>query len=193
MDLTHFIGKENDDIEKEFGFTYYIELKDFLILKREQEHSEVISALLKFVENRELKIVKTDDGEVVEIFDLPLDEIKSNLTLLEHKKGIFWEEDTEMCFALLGENFFSYVFPNTIMFSANEKNANKMAQLLDEYKLEYFGPSEITEFNKTEAANSKNKKRKLGRNEPCHCGSEIKYKKCCLEEDMKKNGHAIKI
>jgi len=24
---------------------------------------------------------------------------------------------------------------------------------------------------------------KLGRNEPCHCGSGMKYKKCCLEED----------
>jgi hypothetical protein len=23
----------------------------------------------------------------------------------------------------------------------------------------------------------------LGRNEPCHCGSGRKYKKCCLEED----------
>lgn len=25
-------------------------------------------------------------------------------------------------------------------------------------------------------------KRKLGRNEPCHCGSGIKYKKCCLDK-----------
>ena len=23
----------------------------------------------------------------------------------------------------------------------------------------------------------------LGRNEPCHCGSGKKYKKCCLEKD----------
>lgn len=27
------------------------------------------------------------------------------------------------------------------------------------------------------------KKRKLGRNEPCYCGSGIKYKKCCLDKD----------
>lgn len=25
---------------------------------------------------------------------------------------------------------------------------------------------------------------KLGRNEPCHCGSGKKYKKCCLEKDQ---------
>jgi hypothetical protein len=27
----------------------------------------------------------------------------------------------------------------------------------------------------------------LGRNEPCHCGSGKKYKKCCLEKDEGKN------
>ena len=193
MNLQSFIGKENDDIEKEFGFTHYIELKDRLLLGNKQEHSKVMNALLQFAGNQELKIVKTDDGKIVEIFDLPFDEIKSNLTLLEHKKGIFWEEDTEMCFALLGENFFSYVFPNTIMFSSNEENAIKMAQLLDERNLEYFSPSEITRFNNAKEANLENKKRKLGRNDPCHCGSGLKYKKCCLEEDMKQYGHPIKI
>src|SRR3989338_7953527 len=130
IEFQSLIGKDNDDLENELGFTHYIELKDFLILKREQEHSKVMSTLLKFAENQELKIVKTDDGKIVEIFDLPFDEIKSNLILLEHKKGIFWEEETEMCFALLGNNLFSYVFPNSIMFSANEENANNMADLL---------------------------------------------------------------
>jgi uncharacterized protein YecA (UPF0149 family) len=24
---------------------------------------------------------------------------------------------------------------------------------------------------------------KIGRNDPCHCGSGKKYKKCCLQED----------
>lgn len=30
--------------------------------------------------------------------------------------------------------------------------------------------------------------RKLGRNEPCHCGSGMKYKKCCLEDDRQRLG-----
>lgn len=35
---------------------------------------------------------------------------------------------------------------------------------------------------------------KLGRNEPCHCGSEKKYKKCCLDEDIERYGKkAIKV
>ena len=36
-------------------------------------------------------------------------------------------------------------------------------------------------------------KRKLGRNEACHCGSGIKYKKCCLGGDMQKTGRAKKV
>jgi len=36
-------------------------------------------------------------------------------------------------------------------------------------------------------------KRKLGRNEPCHCGSGEKYKKCCLFKDIEEYGAAIKI
>ena len=36
-------------------------------------------------------------------------------------------------------------------------------------------------------------KRKLGRNELCHCGSGKKYKKCCLFKDIEEYGAAIKI
>ncbi len=36
-------------------------------------------------------------------------------------------------------------------------------------------------------------KRKLGRNEPCHCGSEKKYKKCCLDKDLEKYGKRRKV
>ncbi|WP_202903220.1 SEC-C metal-binding domain-containing protein [Paenibacillus gorillae] len=25
--------------------------------------------------------------------------------------------------------------------------------------------------------------KKLGRNDPCHCGSGLKYKKCCIDKD----------
>ena len=37
------------------------------------------------------------------------------------------------------------------------------------------------------------RKRKLGRNELCHCGSGKKYKKCCLNRDIEKYGKAIKV
>jgi hypothetical protein len=37
------------------------------------------------------------------------------------------------------------------------------------------------------------KMRKLGRNEPCYCGSGKKYKKCCLPKDMKEFGRQRKV
>lgn len=40
---------------------------------------------------------------------------------------------------------------------------------------------------------SPEQKRKLGRNELCHCGSGKKYKKCCLGTDLEKYGNAIKV
>ncbi|MFH1849452.1 MAG: SEC-C metal-binding domain-containing protein [archaeon] len=39
----------------------------------------------------------------------------------------------------------------------------------------------------------KMEKRKLGRNEPCWCGSEKKYKKCCLDKDIKEKGKPRKV
>ena len=39
----------------------------------------------------------------------------------------------------------------------------------------------------------KTEQRKLGRNELCHCGSGRKYKKCCLNEDIKKYGKARRV
>lgn len=32
----------------------------------------------------------------------------------------------------------------------------------------------------------------LGRNDPCHCGSGIKYKKCCLDKDVKSEYDLVK-
>ena len=190
MDLASFIGKKNEELEKEFGFTYYIELKDSLQLGHEPKHSKAMDSLLNFIGKTNIKIVKTDNGVIVDIFDMSRQDAELNLELLENKEGAFWEEDTEMCFALLGDNFFSYVFPGTIMFSANENNAAKMASLLDEHKLEYFGPENIARLR---SAKEESLKRKLGRNEPCHCGSGIKYKRCCLGEDVKKTGSPKKV
>ncbi|MBI2548163.1 SEC-C domain-containing protein [Candidatus Woesearchaeota archaeon] len=63
-----------------------------------------------------------------------------------------------------------------------------MAEILQNYNLDFFGPETIEKFEDHEHKNAK-----LGRNEQCHCGSGKKYKKCCLDEDIKKYGKAIKI
>ena len=34
-------------------------------------------------------------------------------------------------------------------------------------------------------------KTKIGRNDPCHCGSGQKYKRCCLEQDQRTESAAL--
>jgi hypothetical protein len=177
-ELASFVGRENDDIEREFGFTHYLEVEG----RQEQDHASVVNALLEFIgEIDHLNVVKTDDGIIVSVSKMVYEDVKKNLELLGNAEGAFWEEETDMCFALLGVNFFSYVFPNMIMFSADEESARKMAGLLDSHGVKYIEPEAVETFNSSP-------KRKLGRNDPCHCGSGKKYKKCCMEEDSKNFG-----
>ena len=49
------------------------------------------------------------------------------------------------------------------------------------------------EKNLADSDHSDVKMRKLGRNEPCYCGSGKKYKKCCLPKDMKEFGRQRKV
>jgi len=60
---------------------------------------------------------------------------------------------------------------------------------------EYFDPAgrKAAFQEKKQLADERIKMRKLGRNEPCYCGSGKKYKKCCLEQDRKEIGQERKI
>ncbi len=68
-----------------------------------------------------------------------------------------------------------------------EKFEEDLKQLCDRIK------KEDHELKDGEVIKESTKKRKLGRNDSCHCGSGKKYKKCCLENDVDKHGRAIKI
>jgi len=79
-------------------------------------------------------------------------------------------------------------FTNSFSESLHTKFKQRHARLKEEVK------QEITK--KIEQGGYKpfsTKKRKLGRNGPCHCGSGKKYKKCCLQKDMKQNRKPIKV
>lgn len=180
MDLNEFIGKENDDLEKAFGFTHYLELKDDILKREFQDHKATVEAFFRFVDG-DLSVIKTDNGVIKESFNMGLDKIKENLLLLEKDEGLFYDDDVCISYAFLGKNFFAYLLKNMLMFSAKEEDAAKMAKILDEHDLKYFEPYEIGKEVEIKDLPIK----KLGRNEPCHCGSGKKYKKCCLEKDIK--------
>ena len=72
--------------------------------------------------------------------------------------------------------------------SVSEKEKREIESTIEELE----DPEAYKERIREEAAHifgePEKKKRKLGRNDPCHCGSRIKYKKCCLDKDLKETG-----
>lgn len=145
MELKELIGKNSKELEKSFGFTHYLELKDGLILGKEQDHKTVVEAFFKFVKGK-IIVVKTDNGTIKEFFDMDLDDIKKNSLLLEKDEGVFYDDDFCISYAFLGENFFAYLFSNMFMFSAKEDDMKELVKLLDEYGLRYFEPKRISRY-----------------------------------------------
>lgn len=78
-------------------------------------------------------------------------------------------------------------FTNTFSASLHNKFKQRHAQLKEEVKQDIEKKIEeggYTPFH--------TKKRKIGRNDPCHCGSGKKYKKCCLQKDIEQKLKNIK-
>lgn len=140
--LNEFIEKEDKDIERAFRFTYYVELLNKFSLGKDQSHEMLVKAFFEFVDS-ELKVVKTDNGVAKEIFEMPIDEIKKNLLAFEKDEGKFYDDILEISYAFLGRNFFAYVHPSMLLFSASKENVEKMAKVLDRHNLKYHEPYEL--------------------------------------------------
>ncbi|MBW2975556.1 hypothetical protein KY366_07585 [Candidatus Woesearchaeota archaeon] len=136
--------QEDRILEKALGFNHYVEMKDRLFVKN-QSHDSTVKAFFDFVNNQKLKVVKTYDGKIEEFFDMDLEKIKKNLLLLEQRKGDFYDDDLCVSYSFLGNNFFAYVHPGMIFFSAEESNVRKMAEILNKYGLKYHEPYELGE------------------------------------------------
>lgn len=101
--------------------------------------------------------------------------------LLEVKKNKNHKEYNELIVDWLGEDYESELF---VLDWVNAKLHGKKPKPVWMWKRET--PKEPVSIE-TEH------KRKLGRNEPCHCDSGIKYKKCCLDKDVKEKGEQMRV
>lgn len=73
-------------------------------------------------------------------------------------------------------------------------NVNDLVMLqkllnLQKHKKKFFGSKEVKAFD-VETNNSL-AKLKIGRNEPCPCGSGLKFKKCCISHHRQDNGFIL--
>ncbi|MBU1199226.1 MAG: SEC-C domain-containing protein [Nanoarchaeota archaeon] len=126
---------------------------------------------------------------------MDLTEIKNNLALLAENKGVFYDDsDDELAttYGFLCEEYFAEIMQGIIFFFGKEEYVLKFADILKESNIEYHKPEKKSEMGKDMETVLK-KLRKLGRNEPCHCGSGKKYKKCCFDKDIKETGKFMKV
>ena len=188
--LPGLIGKRHEDLEDEFGFDYYLETKDDFLLGRKVDSKKLVDAFLKFNKNFSFTVIKLYGGDIQEFSEMNIEPVKENLFLSVQKKGLFYDDsddESATTYGFLCEDYFAEIMEGIIFFFGKEKAVYDFAKILDEHGLEYHEPSKKGEFKR------KIEYRKLGRNEPCHCGSGTKYKKCCLNKDIKETGKPKKV
>lgn len=188
--LKSFIGKNRKEIEKHFGFDYYLETKDFFSRNKKLRHNNIVDSFLELGRGRKLTVIRIEDGVITDIFELGLEEINKNLYFLGEDKGIFSDnpdDEPALSHAFLTEDYFGEFMNGIIFFSGKQPQVMEFAKILDKHSINYHKPYNIVEEPFSI------KYRKLGRNELCHCGSEIKYKKCCLEKDIKLTGEVKRV
>lgn len=140
MDLLRFKGKHFHLIENGLDLNYYIELLDKIKLGKNQNHNTIIDAFLEFVGDSVITVVKMYNDIVDDVVDLSKKEVINNLYLLGEEKGLFFDDDWNVSYGFVCEEFFAYILPNMLMFSANKEKCKIMASILDNYSLHYFGP-----------------------------------------------------
>ncbi|MCF7872449.1 SEC-C domain-containing protein [Candidatus Woesearchaeota archaeon] len=192
--MNELIGKTCKEIKEEFDFDYYLETKDEFLLGKPINNKKLIKLFIEFNKNTELNVLRLFDGVFEDIIKMSLPEIKKNLFLLAEKKGIFYDDsDNELAisYGFLCDDYLAEIMEGIIFFSGKKEYVMTFANILKENNVEFHNPKKIFEIEKNiEIKNVK--KKKLGRNEPCHCGSEKKYKKCCLDKDIEETGKAYK-
>lgn len=190
--MNNLIGKTDKALEKQFNFEYYLETKDDFLLGKKVDEKKLVDCFIKFNNETELKVIQMYNGVLQKIESMDLSDIKTNLLMLAEEKGIFCddsEDDLATSYGFLCDDYFAEIMPGIMFFSGKEKSVIDFANILKKKNIEYHEPKKISEIGK----NPKVKSRKLGVNEPCHCGSGKKYKKCCLDNDIKETGRAVKI
>jgi len=137
MNLSNFIGKDHRYLENAYRFTHYLELEDRLTLGRNQDQKSIVDAFLRFVDDRDITVVKTDNGVMEEVVDVSQYDIREQLLLLENNKGFFYDDDLAISYAFVGDDFFAYVLSNMLMLSGDKDTVQRMAKILDDLSLKY--------------------------------------------------------
>lgn len=133
------IGKSTKEIERENGFDWYVEFKPRHYFGFDLgEHKELMDVFIRFLPKGEIKILKLNDGVVEEVFELDYDKVLENIKLLEDEKGKFYDEELEISYSILTDDFFAIIQRNMIFWSSGKGLAEKWADALGEADLQVY-------------------------------------------------------
>lgn len=139
------IGKSAEEIEKENGFEGYVEFKPRHYFGFNLgEHKELMEVFMGFLPKEKIKILRLNDENVEEVFELDYKEVLENIELLGDKKGKFYDEELEISYSVLTDNFLVIIQEGMIFWSSKKDLAEKWADALGEaglqvYELDFIG------------------------------------------------------
>ncbi|MEM6700761.1 MAG: DUF1186 domain-containing protein, partial [Bacteroidota bacterium] len=127
------------------------------------------------------KIIQGDINEIEKLIKRPADPGEKQAmpkNIYEFYNDAYLDRQVQKQSSLTLEDIGNMVDPynDYLMRSMLDVLANKPPSPLVEENNNYYDDYEVVETFKRETP-------KLGRNDPCHCGSGKKYKKCCLKKD----------
>lgn len=142
------IGKSIKELERENGFDWYVEFKPRHYFGFDLgEHKELMEVFVEFLPRENIKILKLEDESVKEIFELNYEEVLENIGLLGEEKGKFYDEEDEISYSILTNDFLVIIQRNMIFWSSGKELAEKWADTLGEaglqtYELDFIGKEE---------------------------------------------------
>lgn len=168
----------DDELIKREGKPFYIPPKNELLKYKDEfyfEKTKQYDTLLQFITNHFTDGNKVEANEICEDIQLMCQDEFSPSTVFNQARITFGSEG-QFRQAL---NLVIDLANNTRLWENNGFTPNELSQMYDESELHNRHMIDLSTKSQSKQSTVK-LSRKVGRNEPCPCGSGKKYKRCCL-------------
>jgi len=144
MKMNNLIGKDMEELEREKGFDWYVEFKSRKMFGVDlEEHRRLMNVFIEFLPKEKIKVLKLNEENVEEVFELEYEEVLENIELLGLGKGKLYDEELEVSYSILTDDFLVIIQEDMIFWSSKKKLAFEWRDKLKENGLNFFEPSFI--------------------------------------------------
>ena len=142
--MNKLIGKDIEELEKENGFDWYVEFNPKKMFGRDlEEHRRLMEVFIGFLPKEKIRVLRLNEENVEEVFELEYEEVLENIELLGFGKGKFYDEELDVSYSILTDDFLVIIQEDMIFWSSKKKLAFEWGEKLKEKGLNFFEPSFI--------------------------------------------------